>query len=126
MATPQARRFEDIIAWQRGNELQIAIHAAVRSHLRSDPGLGDQLYRAARSVTANIAEGFERNSRGDFARFLAMAKGSAGEIRAHLYECRTRDLIPETEFQVLKSQAELVSGTIAKLRAAVLDQRKRQ
>jgi four helix bundle protein len=89
-----------------------------------DPALADQLRRAARSVTANIAEGFERNTRGDFSRFLAMAKGSAGEIRAHLYECRDAGLIEPATFETLKSQAEAVSGTIAKLRGAIQDQRR--
>ena len=89
-----------------------------------DPALADQLRRAARSVTANIAEGFERNTRGDFSRFLAMAKGSAGEIRAHLYECLDAGHIEPAAFEALKSQAELVSGTIAKLRGAIQDQRR--
>ncbi len=89
-----------------------------------DAGLADQLRRAARSVTANIAEGFERNTRGDFARFLAIAKGSAGEIRSHLYECRDAGLISAADFEILKSQVEAVSGTIAKLRGAIQDQRR--
>jgi four helix bundle protein len=89
-----------------------------------DPALADQLRRAARSVTANIAEGFERNTRGDFSRFLAMAKGSAGEIRVHLYECRDLGLLEPGTFETLKAQAEAVSGTIAKLRGAIQDQRR--
>ena len=118
------RRFEDLIAWQRGHELQVALMGVVRACQTADPGLADQLRRAARSVTANIAEGFERNTRGDFARFLAMAKGSAGEIRSHLYEARDAGLLSTDEFEVLKARAEAASGTIAKLRAAIQDQRR--
>ena len=33
----------------------------------------------------NIAEGFERKTRKDFARFLNQAKGSCGEVRSMLY-----------------------------------------
>lgn len=42
----------------------------------------DQAWRAAVSVMNNIAEGFERGTDADFARFLYMAKGSCGELRS--------------------------------------------
>lgn len=122
---PSPRRFEDLIAWQRGRTLQERLQPVIRACQPSDPGLADQLRRAARSVTANIAEGFERNTRGDFARFLAIAKGSAGEIRSHLYETHAAALISDPEFNSLKELAEGVSGTIAKLRAAIQDQRRK-
>jgi len=122
--TSPARRFEDLIAWQRGRELQLALRPVIQTCQRTDIPLADQLRRATRSVTANIAEGFERNTRGDFARFLAIAKGSVGEIRSHLYECRDAELVSAAEFETLKRQVEVVSGTIAKLRAAIQDQRR--
>ena len=124
MTNPPARRFEDLIAWQRAHQLQSAIIEMTPRIRHADPELADQLRRAARSVTANVAEGFERNTRGDFARFLAIAKGSAGEIRSHLYECHDARLIPTPEFDELKTQAEIVSATIAKLRSAIQDQRR--
>ena len=122
--TPIPRRFEDLVAWQRGRELQTSLFPVIQACHRTDIPLADQLRRAARSVTANIAEGFERNTRGDFARFLAIAKGSAGEIRSHLYECRDAGIISATDFEMLKRQVEAVSGTIAKLRGAIQDQRR--
>ena len=125
MSTPSSpRRFEDLFAWQKARELQVALFPIAKLCQTTDPPLADQLRRAARSVTANIAEGFERNTRGDFARFLAIAKGSAGEIRCHLYECRDAGFIDLQTFDSLKALAEMVSGMIAKLRGAIQSQRR--
>ena len=43
-------------------------------------GLRAQIRRAAVSVIANVAEGAKRESSKDFAHFLNMAEGSAGEL----------------------------------------------
>lgn len=41
----------------------------------------DQLRRAALSISNNIAEGFERETKKELVRFLYFSKGSAGECR---------------------------------------------
>jgi four helix bundle protein len=46
-----------------------------------DFGLKDQVRRAGVSMMANIAEGFERDGTAEFIQFLAVAKGSAAEVR---------------------------------------------
>jgi four helix bundle protein len=48
-------------------------------------GLKDQMQRSAISIPSNIAEGAERDSDGDFIRFLRISKGSCGELRTQLY-----------------------------------------
>ena len=50
-----------------------------------DYGFRDQVCRAVVSISNNIAEGFERGSDADFARFLVIAKGSSGEVKSMLY-----------------------------------------
>jgi four helix bundle protein len=50
--------------------------------------LADQLYRAAGSTSANIAEGYGRQSGKDQARYYEYALGSAREARNWYYESR--------------------------------------
>lgn len=51
----------------------------------SDHGLKSQMTRVAVSVASNIAEGAERGSNAEFARFLHIAKGSVAELRTQIY-----------------------------------------
>ena len=44
--------------------------------------------RSAISISSNIAEGSERDSKQDFIRFLRIAKGSAAELRTQGYIAR--------------------------------------
>ena len=45
-------------------------------------GFRNQLDRAALSVSNNIAEGFERSTTGELQSFIAIARGSSGEVRS--------------------------------------------
>src|SRR3970282_953733 len=79
-------RFEDLIAWQKARALTRAIYEVTRQGgFAKDFGLAGQIQRAAVSIMANIAEGFERGGRGEFHQFLSMAKTSCAEVRSHLY-----------------------------------------
>lgn len=65
---------------------------------------------------SNIAEGFERRSRADFQRFLDIARGSCGEVRAQLYIAADVGYLTETQFTELLAQAEEISRIIRGLR----------
>jgi len=71
-----------------------------------------QIRRASFSVTANIVEGFERNGNREFVHFLTIAKGSAGEIRDHLYTALDEAYISQKEFEETYAIAE-TSGRLS-------------
>ncbi len=106
--------FEDIEAWKRARDLSEAIYRVTREGaFARDYGLRDQIRRAAVSVLSNIAEGFERGSDKEFRRFLVIAKGSAGEVRAQLYVALDAGLISQEQFDDLSGRSREVSRLIA-------------
>ena len=104
------RRFEEIEAWQLGRELTKLVYQATRNRdFSRDFGLRDQIQRAAVSITSNIAEGFERRSPAEFARFLLIARGSAGEVRSQLYAALDLGYIDDETFKSLYRLASRIS-----------------
>jgi four helix bundle protein len=81
----KGEQFENLIVWQKAMALVLKIYQCCqREPLSRDWGMRDQMQRAAVSVPANIAEGYERASRKEYAQFLMISKGSAGELRCLL------------------------------------------
>ena len=82
-----AKCFEDLVCWQLAVELRDRVIAlTATSPIAKDRGFCDQIRRAARSIPANIAEGFGRYAPADFARHLSIALGSLNELSTHLGE----------------------------------------
>jgi four helix bundle protein len=82
---PKMTSHRDLIVWQRGIELALQIRRLVRRFPRDERfRLEDQLRRAARSVPANVSEGFGRYSRPEFRRYLGYALGEVAEVDTHL------------------------------------------
>lgn len=75
--------FEELEVWQRSSRIAVRVYELTREGF--DRGLKNQMTRAAVSIASNIAEGAERNSAKEFARFLYIARGSAAELRTQAY-----------------------------------------
>lgn len=92
--------------WKKGRAFVNAVYQVTeRDPFSTDFALRDQMRKAAISIPSNIAEGFERDRRGEFIQFLRYAKASAGEVRSQLYHARDRGYIDEDTFQSLQSDA---------------------
>lgn len=83
--------------------------------VKRDLSFKDQIMRSSRSVTANIAEGFESMTHPEFIVFLGYAKRSAGEVRSHLYDALDEGYIPSSEFENLAAQTIKICSMLAKL-----------
>ena len=77
--------------------------------------LGRQMRRAARSIPANIAEGFARDHLGDFLRSLSVSRGEVAELETDLLGVRALSLAPRSEIEPLLSLADEISRMLAVL-----------
>jgi four helix bundle protein len=114
-------RFEDIQAWQEGRKSTQKIYELTgQLQFKRDLGLCGQIQRASVSIMANIAEGFDRQSKKEFANFLNYASASTSEVQSHLYVALDQRYITEEEFRVAYDQARktksLINGFISYLK----------
>ncbi|HEX7030688.1 MAG TPA: four helix bundle protein [Gammaproteobacteria bacterium] len=117
----KSTEFEDLVAWQKARKLSKRVYQITgQPPLSRDWSLCNQIRRAAVSVMANIAEGWDRSSRADTAHFLSIAKASCAELRSHFYVALDAESLPREVFDDLQRSASEIGRMIAGLRKAIL------
>jgi four helix bundle protein len=115
-----AENFEDLQIWQRSRVLTNEIYDAL-SKCR-DLDFRSQIQRASVSVMNNIAEGFERRTKKDFAHFLDLSKGSSGEVRSMLYLAEDRRYLSQSAAENLRTEYKDLSQSIGALASKLRSQ----
>jgi len=111
MATIQS--FEEIESWKKARELCMILGKFIdEGKFKKSFRLIHQIEGSSGSVMDNIAEGFERGTKGEFITFLGYAKGSCGELRSQLYRALDRNFILQEEFDMLKALVLQISGLL--------------
>ena len=99
------KSYRDLIVWQKSMDLAVEVYRLSRLLPPSERyGLASQLQRSAAAIPANIAEGHERGSRGDFRRQVSVARGSLAELETHLELAERVGVLPRTEVQATDSR----------------------
>ena len=117
-----ASNFEDLDCWKACYDLKLYVKKEILTNLPKTERfeLYSQLLRAARSGTANIAEGWGRYHYKENVKFLLNARGSVAEILNHGIEAKDCDYISEKVLKTLRNKVEsclrLISGYIKYLR----------
>ena len=84
-------KFEELPVWQEAARLYNRVLDLVEEPgVPLTSGFRDQMERAALSVSNNIAEGFERATNRELLAFLAIARGSSGEVRSMIAVVKDR------------------------------------
>ncbi|MDG1241629.1 MAG: four helix bundle protein [Opitutae bacterium] len=111
-------RFEDLDCWKASRELRVFVTREITPQLPVEERyrLVDQLIRAARSTTANIAEGFGRRHYLDNAKFIRNSLGSQHECLDHLITGNDEGMISDqqlADFRVIFEKSSALSNGYA-------------
>ena len=114
----KVKSFEDLWIWQQARMLVKSVYLdfGQQTPVARDFGFKNQIQKASVSIMNNIAEGFERASDAEFGRFLAIAKGSAGEVRSMYYTAEDLEYVTSTIATQRRETAKQLSAGIASLK----------
>lgn len=115
--------FKELDVWKKARELRIEISTLTKRFPDYEKfRLADQVIRASRSVTANLAEGFGRFHYGENIQFCRLSRGSLYELLDHLICACDEGYIDDKEFQIMESKIisclKLLNGYIGYLNKA--------
>jgi four helix bundle protein len=115
------RSHRDLVVWQKAMDLTVGVYGLARRLPRFETyGLVSQLTRAAASVPANIAEGHARGTRRDYAKFVAIGRGSLMETDTFLLLAVRLGYLPAHDVTSLRNKIEEVSKMLTGLRKRLL------
>jgi len=118
--------FQDLKCWKEAVKLRTMLKTVLQ-HLPGDEKyrLKDQIVRASRSVTNNIAEGFGRYHYLENVQFCRQSRGSLSELEDHLLIAVEEDFISKENFTQLQVQINtctaLLNGYIKYLNRAKVE-----
>jgi four helix bundle protein len=121
MAQSSVNSYRDLDAWKEAMTLAEMCYRLTRAFPREELyGMTSQIRRAGTSVPANIAEGYGRQSRGEYIQFLRVSQGSLKELETHLLLAVRVEIAPQQAILPALEQCDKVGrilrGLIVSLR----------
>lgn len=106
MKNGKIQSFTDLNVWREGHKLVLMIYKNTKSFPKEETySLVDQMRRAVSSVTANIAEGFGRQSYKEKIQFYYMSQGSLIELKNFLLISKDVGYLDNDNFNEIANQA---------------------
>ncbi|RJQ38422.1 four helix bundle protein [Candidatus Microgenomates bacterium] len=115
------KSYKELIVWQKSIQLVketfILTYLFPKSELY---GIISQMRRAAISIPSNIAEGYGRRSKKEYAQFYSIAYGSALELETQLIIAKDLGLAEKSKFlkteQLLEEVLRMLNAMTAKMK----------
>ena len=104
--------FEDLEVFKRAYRVSLDVHRISLLFPQVEQyGLADQIRRASKSICANLAEGFgkQSTSTAEFKRYLRMAVGSADEMRVWIRYCLGLGYIEQSQWQAWRDEYQAIA-----------------
>lgn len=99
--------FEQLECWQLCREVRLWVTTICKQLPKDEQyDLKDNIRRAARSTTRNIAEGFGRYHHGENIQFCRISRGSLFEILDDAITAKDDEYISQEEFQTGKMKID--------------------
>lgn len=106
------KSYKELIVWQRSIQLVKEIFILTEKFPRTEIyGIISQMRRAVVAIASNIAEGYGRRSRKEYAQFFSIAYGSALELETQIIISKELKLAPDEAF----TQAELYLDEVLRM-----------
>lgn len=124
MMNEKNQSFFDLEVWKKARVLKNELFEEVKKFPAEEKyKLTDQLIRATRSITSNIAEGHGRFTYKDQLHFCIQARGSLSEVLNHLIDALDCNYIVQPRFDYFKTMIDevgrLLNGYITFLRSKI-------
>lgn len=98
------RTYKDLIVWQKSMDLVKEIYLLTEKFPKSEVyGLSSQMQRASVVIPSNIAEGYLRKHKKEYAQFLSISLGSAAELETQILICQSLDKFKDIDFSNAQS-----------------------
>lgn len=112
--------FEKLEVWQNSRKLVKEIYLVTSSFPENEKfGITNQLRRASTSISANIAEGFSRQSNKEKSRFLNVAFGSTIEVINFLILSNDLGFLTNENYNQLREKSEFITNQINSLNKTI-------
>lgn len=117
----QVQSYKDLEIYQLAHRLAVEVHQVSLALPKFEAyEEASQLRRAAKSVAANIVEGFGRRYKGEFIRFLTYAHASCSETIEHLEIVTETGSLPIDKGQRLLKDYDLLGRKINRFIQSVI------
>lgn len=101
------KTFEELDCWKKAAAVRVKVSQLVKSFPPDERfRLVDQILRASRSVTANIAEGYGRYHYQEFIQYCRQSRGSLYELMDHLIVAGEEKYISIDQLDTLKIEIQ--------------------
>ncbi len=103
-ASSKTNSYKDLIVWKKSYELSILIYKLTKKFPKDEVyGLTSQIRRCAVSIPSNIAEGYSRYRKLEFAHFLQISFASGAELETQILISKDLNYISQSEFDEVSS-----------------------